>query len=186
VELSTGVTLMEESETEVSGRRSGSLGTKSVGLRYPGPCPEPVVWCGWVVRPDGKRVAVERCKGRAGDPVDWPTHGGLRRVPSARYYTQARRFQRREAPMTMQPASGPLERLRHLAPVLLVLGALALLWETAFGRHGTGLARDLLRGPALGVLLLLAWLLVVGSPLWLLLGVAFLVHGRRWARRTPA
>jgi len=80
-------------------------------------------------------------------------------------------------------AQRPWERLRRLVPVALILGTLLVLWEGAFGRRGSGLLRDLLRGPAMCVLFLTLWAVLVLSPLWLLLGLVVLWNGHAQRRR---
>jgi len=80
-------------------------------------------------------------------------------------------------------AERPWDRLRRLVPVAVAVGVLLVLWEGAFGRRGSGLLRDLLRGPAMGVLFLTAWAVLVLSPLWLLLALVVLWKGHAQRRR---
>ena len=80
-------------------------------------------------------------------------------------------------------AERPWDRFRRLVRVAVVVGLLLVLWEGAFGRRGSGLLRDLLRGPAMGVLLLVVWAVVVLSSLWLLLGLVLFWQGHARRRR---
>ena len=77
----------------------------------------------------------------------------------------------------------PWDRLRRLVPVAVVLGALLVLWEGVFGRRGSGLLRDLVRGPAMAMLFLAVWAVVVLTPMWLLFGLALLLKGHARRRR---